>query len=242
MHKDPVATVLMEDAELVVMNKPSGLLTIPDRFDSGLTSLKQILKKKYGEIFIVHRLDRDTSGIILFAKTDTVHRFYSIAFEERRVDKKYLGLVHGSPMQPSGTIDKPIAPHFTHKGKMMIHRSGKPSITHYKVLQNFGLYSLVEFNIETGRTHQIRVHMQDLGHPIVCDELYGTAEPILLSKLKRKYNMSRNQLEEKPLLSRLALHAHTLDFTTPADVQMHLEAELYRDMQATLTQLEKNMK
>jgi 23S rRNA pseudouridine1911/1915/1917 synthase len=234
--------IIAENESLVAVNKPSGLLSIPDRFDGELPSLKKYLKKLYGEIFVVHRLDRDTSGLILFAKDETSHRFYSIAFEERKITKKYLGLVHGSPLQSSGTIDKPIAHHHTQKGKMMVHKSGKASITHYRVMQSFGLYSLVEFQIDTGRTHQIRVHMQDIGHPVVCDELYGNNEPILLSRIKRKFKLSKNQEEEKPLLSRLALHAHTLDFTTEEGRQIHLEAPLFKDMQATVTQLKKNLK
>lgn len=242
MHNSPEPIIIAENETLVAVNKPSGLLTIPDRFDEKLPSLKKFLKKMYGDIFVVHRLDRDTSGLILFAKTEEAHKFYSQAFEERKITKQYLGLVHGSPLQSSGTIDKPIAQHPTIKGKMTIHRSGKPSVTHYKVMQNFGLYSLVEFQIDTGRTHQIRVHMQDLGHPIVCDELYGTGEPILLSRIKRKFKLSKNQEAENPLLARLALHAHKLDFTSPEGKEIHLEAPLWKDMYATITQLTKNSK
>lgn len=242
MANAPEPTIIAENESLVALNKPSGLLTIPDRFDEKLPSLKKFLKKMYGDIFVVHRLDRDTSGLILFAKTEEAHKFYSQAFEERKVTKKYLGLVHGSPIQSSGTIDKPIAQHPVVKGKMTIHRSGKPSVTHYRVMQNFGLYSLVEFQIDTGRTHQIRVHMQDLGHPIVCDGLYGTDEPIYLSRIKRKFKLSKNQEAEIPMLARLALHAHTLDFTSLEGNQVHLEAPLFKDMQATITQLTKNVK
>jgi 23S rRNA pseudouridine955/2504/2580 synthase/23S rRNA pseudouridine1911/1915/1917 synthase len=125
---------------------------------------------------------------------------------------------------------------------MYIHRLGKASVTHYRVIQNFGLYSLVEWQIETGRTHQIRVHMQDLGHPIVCDELYGTADPIMLSRIKRKFKLSKNEEAERPLLNRLALHASSLEFTSQEGEQIHLEAPLFKDMQATLTQLGKNAK
>jgi 23S rRNA pseudouridine955/2504/2580 synthase/23S rRNA pseudouridine1911/1915/1917 synthase len=100
----------------------------------------------------------------------------------------------------------------------------------------------VEWQIETGRTHQIRVHMQDLGHPIVCDELYGTADPIMLSRIKRKFKLSKNEEAERPLLNRLALHASSLEFTSQEGEQIHLEAPLFKDMQATLTQLGKNAK
>ncbi len=234
--------IIYEDDDVVVLNKPSGLLSIPDRFDSKLPSLKQMLIAKYSGIFVVHRIDRDTSGIIMFAKNETAHRFYSIAFEEKQIFKKYLGLVLGSPAPPEGTIDKPIANHPVVKGKMVIHRSGKPSVTHYRVLENFSAYSLVEFDIETGRTHQIRVHMQDLGNPLVCDPLYGNGEPVLLSRIKRKYNLSKAQEEEIPMLNRLALHAYSLDFTTLTGQPVHVEGELFKDMQATMNQLRKNVK
>jgi 23S rRNA pseudouridine955/2504/2580 synthase/23S rRNA pseudouridine1911/1915/1917 synthase len=234
--------IIYEDDNLVAVNKPSGLLSIPDRFDAKIPSLKQVLAEKYGEIFVIHRIDRDTSGIILFARNEESHRYFSMAFEEHRISKKYLGLVHGTPAPASGTIDKPIAHHPVQKGKMVVHKNGKPSVTHYKTLDSFGLYSIVEFEIETGRTHQIRVHMQDKGNPIVCDPLYGTAEPVFLSRIKRNFKLSKNQEAEIPLLSRLALHAHSLEFKTPGGNTVKLEAELFKDMQATLSQLRKNSK
>ncbi|HLO81676.1 MAG TPA: RluA family pseudouridine synthase [Chitinophagaceae bacterium] len=234
--------IIYEDDNLVAVNKPSGLLSIPDRFDAKIPSLKNILAEKYGDIFVIHRIDRDTSGIILFARNEDAHRYYSMAFEERKIAKKYLGLVHGTPSPASGTIDKPIAHHPVLKGKMVVHKNGKPSVTHYRTLDSFGLFSIVEFEIETGRTHQIRVHMQDKGNPIACDPLYGTAEPIFLSRIKRNFKMSKNQEVEIPMLNRLALHAHSLEFKTPSGNTVKLEAELFKDMQATLTQLRKNSK
>jgi 23S rRNA pseudouridine1911/1915/1917 synthase len=234
--------IIYEDDNLVAVNKPSGLLSIPDRFDAKIPSLKTILAEKYGDIYVIHRIDRDTSGIILFARNEESHRYYSMAFEEHRIAKKYLGLVHGNPSPASGTIDKPIAHHPVLKGKMVVHKNGKPSITHYKTLDSFGLFSIVEFEIETGRTHQIRVHMQDKGNPIVCDPLYGTAEPVFLSRIKRNFKLSKNQEAEIPMLNRLALHAHSLEFKTPTGNTVKLEAELFKDMQATLTQLRKNSK
>lgn len=235
--------IIYEDEAIIAINKPSGILTIPDRFDPKLPSLKMWLKERLGEIFIIHRIDRDTSGIVLFAKTESAHKYYSKIFEERNISKKYVGLVLGNLMPASGTIDKPIAHHPVVKGKMVIHRSGKPSVTHYSTYDNFGLYSLVEFTIETGRTHQIRVHMQDMGHSLVGDSLYGSGEPIYLSKIKRKkFKLSKNQEEEIPLLNRLALHAVSLKFTTTEGKEIYLEADLYKDMQATLSQLRKNSK
>jgi len=231
--------IVYQDDDLVALNKPSGLLSVPDRFDEQLPSLKKMLKDEFGEIFVIHRLDRDTSGLIIFAKNADAHRYYSGIFEDRKVEKTYLGLVHGVPAQTEGTIDKPIAPHFTVKGKMMVYRKGKNSITHYNVVEAFGIYSLVEFRIETGRTHQIRVHMQDMGHPIVCDGLYGREEPVLLSRIKRNYKLSRLEETERPLLDRLALHSWKLEFMDQSGKPISLEAGMPRDMVAVLQQLRK---
>jgi 23S rRNA pseudouridine1911/1915/1917 synthase len=231
--------IIYQDDNLVAINKPPGLLTVPDRFDDQLLSLKKMLRDEFGEIFVIHRLDRDTSGLILFAKNAETHRYYSGIFEDRKVEKTYVGMVHGIPPLESGTIDKPIAPHFTVKGKMMVYRKGKNSVTHYRVLEAFGLYSLLEFRIETGRTHQIRVHMQDMGHPVVCDALYGTAEPVLLSRIKRHYKLSKLEEEERPMLNRLALHSMKLGWTDPSGQKQSLEAELPKDISAVLQQLKK---
>jgi 23S rRNA pseudouridine1911/1915/1917 synthase len=236
---NPQKYILYQDQNLLALNKPTGLLTVPDRFDEKLPSLKQILKDEFGEIFVIHRLDKDTSGLILFARNAEAHRYYSGIFEERKVEKTYLGMVHGVPAQRAGSIDKPIAPHFSIKGKMMVYRKGKNAITHYQVLEAFGLYSLIEFQIETGRTHQIRVHMQDLGHPIVCDGLYGSKEPVLLSRIKKNYKLSKTEDSEIPLLNRLALHSRKLVFNDQSGKVFILEAEPPRDMLALLQQLRK---
>ncbi|MFZ9660724.1 MAG: RluA family pseudouridine synthase [Chitinophagaceae bacterium] len=231
--------IVLENDRIVSLNKPSGLLSVPDRFDANLPSLKKLLRDRYGEIFVVHRLDRETSGLILFAKDEETHRYFSKVFEEHQIEKTYLGIVHGTPLQVEGTIDKPIAEHGTIKGKMIIHKRGKPSITHYRVLDNFGSYTLMEFKIESGRTHQIRVHMQDLGHPIVCDPLYGLGEPIFLSKIKKNFKLSKKEEEERPLLGRLALHSFRLEFVEPQGNKIRLEAEMPKDLFATIQQLKK---
>ncbi len=233
-------SILFEDENIVAVNKPSGLLTVPDRFDQQLPSLKNRLRDQYGSIFVIHRLDRDTSGLLIFAKNELAHQFYSMAFEQRHVEKKYLGIVHGFFGTPEGTINKPIAPHFNIKGKMMVDKTGKASVTHFKMIEKLGAYSFASFSIETGRTHQIRVHLQDHGNPIVCDELYSNNEPIYLSKIKRKFNLSKNELEERPLLNRLALHSAQLSFTNQEGKTCLIEAPLPKDLQATLQQLRKN--
>lgn len=232
---------LFENDDLIALNKPSGLLSIPDREGKDI-SLKILLKEKYGDIFTVHRLDKDTSGLIIFAKNEATHKHLSRQFEERQTEKIYLGLVLGSPTEKKGTIDAPVMEHPVKKGQMVINRKGKEAITDYEVLEDFGIYSWMQFRIHTGRTHQIRIHMKDLGHPIVCDELYGDGKPVLLSSFKSKYNLSKNEEEERPILPRLALHAYQLKFKDINGQIIELEAPVPKDMRATLQQLEKRMK
>lgn len=233
--------IIAEDDNWVAINKPSGLLSIPDR-EGKEVSLKVMLKEKYGDIFTVHRIDRDTSGLIVFAKNELTHKHLSKQFETRQTKKIYTGLVIGSLAEKKGSINAPIAEHPALNGTMIIHRKGKESLTDYEVVEDFGIYSLVQFQIHTGRTHQIRVHMKELGHPVVCDAVYGDGKPLLISGIKKKYNLSKNELEEKPILGRLALHAFQLSFTDVVGKTIELEAPMHKDMRATLQQLEKRTK
>jgi 23S rRNA pseudouridine1911/1915/1917 synthase len=230
--------IIHENDAFVAVNKPAGLLSIPDRMGQD-TSLKQLLKERYGNIFTIHRLDKGTSGIIMFAKDEATHKDLSRKFEGREVQKFYLGLVQGKPVNNKGTIDVPIAEHPGKQSKMMTNAKGKPSVTDYELLETFSLYSWMQFQIHTGRTHQIRVHMQHIGNPIVCDELYGNGGPVLLSSVKgKKFKLSHNELEERPILSRLALHSWKLKFEW-SNEQFELEAEIPKDLRATLQQLRK---
>jgi 23S rRNA pseudouridine1911/1915/1917 synthase len=229
--------IILQTADFIAVNKPSGLLSIPDRLGKDI-SLKQVLIGKYESIYTVHRLDKDTSGIILFARTEESHKQLSQLFEGREMEKYYLGLVYGQLMSNAGSIDAPIMEHPGKTTKMMTHAKGKPSLTDYAVLESFKQYSWLQFRIHTGRTHQIRVHMHHLGHPIVCDELYGEPKPLLLSSLKRNFKLSKTAEEERPVLSRLALHSHRLKFTLNGEAY-DLQAEPPKDLRAVLQQLRK---
>ncbi len=230
--------IIAETADWIALNKPSDLLSIPDREGKDI-SLKLLLQQQYKNIFTVHRLDRETSGLIVFAKNETTHKHLSVQFEERKTKKKYCGLVVGSWANKNGTIDAPLAEHFAKNGTMIVHRNGKPSITNYELIENFGIYSFVQFHILTGRMHQIRVHAKHIGHPIVCDTIYGDGNPILLSSFKLKFKLSKYEEEEKPLLKRLALHSHQLQFTDKKGNEINLEAPLSKDIEVTLRQLKK---
>ncbi|MGN6291860.1 MAG: RluA family pseudouridine synthase [Chitinophagaceae bacterium] len=233
--------IIFKNDNFIVINKPSGLLSIPDRMGQEV-SLKTMLQEVYGQVFTVHRLDKDTSGLILFALNEEAHKHFSQQFEARLTEKIYLGLVIGSPVLKEGHINACIAEHAFKKGLMMVHQKGKESLTDYKVLEDFGIYSWIQFQIHTGRTHQIRVHAKEIGHPIVCDELYGDAKPILLSSFKSKFKLSKNELEERPILGRLGLHAFQLKLRDMNNEMIELEAPLPKDLRATLQQLQKRKK
>ena len=228
--------VLENNDHFIAINKPSGLLSIPDRIGKD-PSVKTILQQHFEKIFTVHRLDKDTSGIIIFAKNEDTHKQLSLLFENRLAVKYYTGLVHGRMEHNTGTIDANMMEHPAGNGSMITHTKGKPSVTDYEVLEYFKTYSWIKFQIHTGRTHQIRVHSQHIGHAIVCDALYGSADPVLLSNLKKKYKPSKYH-EEQPMLSRLGLHAWQLQFTLN-DEQYNLEAPLAKDLRALLQQLRK---
>lgn len=232
--------VLYEDDDLVIVDKPSGLLSIPDRFNAELPCLQKLLETKLKQkIWVVHRIDRETSGCICYAKNEEAHKYLSGLFEKHDIGKFYVGLLHGRVEPEQGTIEAPIAEHPVQKGKMVVAKKGKPSATDYRVVEQWPLYALVQFQIHTGRTHQIRVHMQAIGHSLLCDSLYGDGKPFLLSSIKKKFNLSKNEEEERPLLSRLALHSYKLSFKKADGTAITAEAPLPKDIAACVNQLNK---
>lgn len=230
--------IVYEDDDLIALNKPSGLLSIPDREQSE-RSLKEMLAEKYGSIFTVHRLDKETSGLILFAKNESTHKFLSRLFEDRQIEKYYLGIVHGIPPGHTGSIDAPISEHPLHKGMMNVHKNGKQSLTTYEVVDANKNYSLVSFHLHTGRTHQIRVHAKHIGNPLACDPLYGDGKSIKLSSLKKNYKPGKHDEEERAMISRLALHSYKLIFTDAGGIKRELIAEMPKEFRALMQQLKK---
>ncbi len=230
--------IVAETDDYVAISKPAGMLTLPDRHDAELESLRGWMQKHFGKIWVVHRLDKETSGLILFGKNEEAHAYFSKLFESREVKKIYRGIVLGKPLQESGSVDAPLAEHPAKNGTMVVFKKGKPSLTDYAVLKSWNQYSLLEFNLHTGRTHQIRVHCKHLGHPLACDIFYGDGKPLLLSTIKKKYKLSKNEEAEKPILNRLALHSYSLSFTDRLGNAVELQAELPKDMRALIQQLD----
>ncbi len=228
-----------EDADIVAYSKPSGLLSIPDRYNKDIPCLYHLAAAQHEQLFVVHRLDKDTSGLICFAKTAASHKYMSGLFEGRVMEKYYLALVHGRPQHDAATIDAAIAEHPVHKGRMSVQKRGRASRTDYEVLDRWNAFSLLRLRLYSGRTHQIRVHLQHLGHPVVCDSFYGQDSPILLSTIKKKFKLSEQELEEKPLLQRLGLHASELIFNNEQGKRIELSAPLPKDMAVTIKQIAK---
>lgn len=243
MKVTPDYTVIYSDEDIVVLNKKSGLLVAQDRYDQDAPRLDLSAEKEFGKLFAVHRIDKDTSGIVVYARNEESHKNISTQFADRKISKTYHCLVNGRPTWNELTVNLPLLPDGDARHRTVVNkRTGKPSITGFKVAGNCGPYSWIIAHPETGRTHQIRAHLQTTGFPIVCDPLYsGNQHPVLLSDFKRKWN--GDTLDERPLLSRLALHAYKIELTHPkSGERMTFTASYPKDMEAVRNQLAKIFK
>lgn len=232
--------ILHEDEDIVVINKPAGLASVPEGFRPDQPHVAAALEPDLGPLWVVHRLDRDTSGAMVLARNENAHRNLNTQFEQRDVSKVYHALVVG---QPDWEERKVIVPLLIDGDRQ--HRTvpdparGKPSVTNFKVLERIRKFALLEAQPETGRTHQIRAHAKFLALPIACDSLYGDGEPIYLSTFKKGYRAKDNR-DERPLIERLALHAFLLEIAHPASGEtMQIEAPYPKDLRATVAQLAK---
>lgn len=235
--------ILYQDEHLVVLNKQPGISVIPERFNQQEACVQKLLEQQLGiKVYVVHRLDKETSGVLCFAKTEQAHKAISAQFQNHSVGKYYAAILKGQLQPLEARIERGIIEHPTQKGKMACSPKGKAAITDYKVVQQWPLYSLVQVQIHTGRTHQIRVHFASLGHPVLVDPLYGDARPFLLSSIKKGYKLSIQQDEEQGVLKRLALHAYRLDMINMAQEPISIEAPLPKDMRACINQLDKQFK
>jgi RluA family pseudouridine synthase len=236
MKKTFVYSIIFENDDFIAVNKASGVSVGGDRWDESKERLDRLLERdlKLPKVYTVHRIDKETSGLVVFAKNRETHRRLSIAFEKRNVEKLYTAVVHGRPSWKETVCDLALVPNGNKKHMTIIDKyQGKESVTRFVYLFSAGNYSVIEARPQTGRIHQIRVHSAALGHPVACDELYGKTTPVKLSSFKRSWRGDPH--EEKPLLSRLALHAS--EITLP-DGKV-LTAPLSRDMAALVNQLEK---
>ncbi|AKL97869.1 Ribosomal large subunit pseudouridine synthase C [Endomicrobium proavitum] len=236
----PPIEIIYQDDNILVINKPPKVLVIPDQHTHENRTLVGLLKKKLNQkIWVVHRIDRDTTGVLVFAKNAEAHRNLSMQFEKSQVKKKYIALLSGVLEEDEGAINKPI---LVSDRDVSIDDEGKDSITDFTVLERFKSYTLVEARPQTGRRHQIRIHFWSLGHPLAIDSDYGVYDPILLSAFKRNYKEKDGQ-KEKPLIDRLTLHAAELTLTLPATKeQKTFTAPLPKDFEITLKQLRKYYK
>jgi len=232
-------TVVFENDHCIVVNKASGISVGGERWDDSAQRLDKLVADSlsYAKIFTVHRIDRETSGLVAFAKDAQTHKQLSMAFNSRQVGKHYIAVVHGRPAWEEMTCDLPLVPNGNKKHMTIIDKyRGKESHTQFKVLNSAGNYSVLSVYPATGRIHQIRVHAASLGFPVVCDSLYGKETPVLLSSFKRGWRGDPH--EEKPLLARLGLHA--MELSLPADLCGYkLSAPLSRDLAALIKQIEK---
>lgn len=206
-------SILFEDEYFLAVDKPSGILSIPNRNQSE-EDIYTYFSAKYEELKLIHRIDRETSGVLIFAKSTEAQRELSILFERHDIFKEYVAIVANIPKETEGTIDNYIDEHPNQKGtyRVAYHGKGKQAITHYQVLEQFKRHSLMGFQIETGRTHQIRVHADFLGCPLAFDPIYNPQNGIFLSRFIKDY---KGREDERSIIQRLSLHAHILRFYHP---------------------------
>ncbi len=226
--------ILFEDKDYLILNKPYGIATLEDRA-SGLNMLK-MAKDYHSDAQVCHRLDKETSGVLAFAKNEKAYKHLNLQFQNREVNKIYHAIAEGVRNFSYEMFSAPIR--ILNKGisKIDIHE-GKESHTIFNTISTYRFHSLLECNPVTGRLHQIRIHLSALGHPIAGDELYG-GSPFFLSQYKRKFNVSKHE-DETPLLNRVALHAYSLKFKALAGEDVKVSADYPKDMNAVLKQMEK---
>ncbi len=250
-------SLIFEDDDLLVVDKPAGIAVEPERWAKELPSLAGALvdlaEERLGagagqdpnlRFRMAHRIDKDTTGCLLVAKHLEAERVFRMAFQEGRVHKEYLALVEGEHPLDDGeeeTIDVALGPDPRKSGRMIVSAAGKESRTCISVAERFKGFTLMRCKPQTGRTHQIRVHLAHIGFPLAVDPMYGRRDELLLSSIKPGYRAKRGR-PERPLISRLTLHAHILGVPDPdgsGGERVRVEAPLPKDYNTTLKQLRK---
>src|SRR5688572_5186747 len=252
MPADPPLEILAETADWVAVSKPAGLATIPGRAETD--SVLERLGRQLGlpatgtadpRVRVVHRLDKDTSGVLLFAKNVATQRHLSHQFQNNTVEKQYLALVVGRPHESEGEVDVPLARHPTDPTRMTVAKhGGRPARTAWRLEQAFRGFALLRVFPKTGKTHQIRVHLKHVGAPLAVDPLYNVAAKpasaggLLLSSFKRDYRGKRDE-HERPLIGRLTLHAEKLRLENVNCRSIEISAPLPKDFRAALYMMRK---
>ncbi len=243
--EDIPLTIVYEDDDLVVVNKPAGMVVHPAFSNYSGTMVNALLHHVRdlsginGEIRpgIVHRIDKDTSGLLLVAKHDRAHRFLSQQFRAHKTEREYWALVWGHLKKKKMKVETNIGRSVKDRKKFAVVSDGKPAVTHLEVMELYDGFSLLRLNLETGRTHQIRVHMAYIGHPIFGDKTYGGDNPNLAGGDKKKKLRALNLLEMMP---RQTLHAKTLGFVHPATKKtVRFDSDLPDDFQRVLKAIKK---
>jgi 23S rRNA pseudouridine1911/1915/1917 synthase len=241
LPEDIPLNIIYEDEELIVLNKQPGMIVHPARGNTHGTLVNALvfysdkLSTGLGEFRpgIVHRLDKNTTGVMVVTKNDTAQWKIAKQFEHRQVNKTYLSIVHGTPELTADRINVPLGIHPRFREKYAPRPdSGKEAVTFYEVLEPFRGFSLLKLTPKTGRTHQIRVHLKYIKHPIVADDMYG-------GKLIYRWQLADTEpAVQEPILSRVALHAFSIEFKHPAtEKTVEFEAPLPQDMQNLLNSL-----
>jgi len=243
---EPLFKILYEDEACVCIDKPAGVTSVPGKIEwtgTLLDMLRDFFLNRPENPFrpkIAHRLDKETSGVMVVAKSRQFERQIVQQFVDRTVEKEYLAVVGGEMLQDEGEINLKIRPAKKDRSRMEASEfHGREALTRYKVLERFRGFTLLSVKPDTGRTHQIRVHLAAIGHPVAADSVYGDGRPVYLSDFKRDYKFKRNE-PEKPLIARQALHSYRITFVTPASGErITVEAPLPKDFALLLKQLRK---
>ncbi|MCX7957288.1 MAG: RNA pseudouridine synthase [Endomicrobia bacterium] len=204
--------IIYEDEDYLIVNKNAGISTLPERYDILQPNLLQMLQKIYKKIFVLHRLDKETSGLIIFAKNELAHKHLSQQFLNREIQKLYIAVTYGVIPIDEGKIELPIGENQNDLKKVKIDFvKGKPSITEYKIIERFKDFTFIQAKPITGRRHQIRIHLSAIGYPLVADKLYSNKQKLFLSEIKQNYKFKKAEFE-KPIIERTALHSYRIEF------------------------------
>ncbi len=243
--------ILFHAGSIVAIDKPAGLAVIPGRAETDT-----VIERLAGQlnlpwtgtadprVRVVHRLDKETSGVLLYATDVIAQRHLSRQFQNNTIAKEYLALAAGHPDTDEGLIESPIGTHPTVKQRMIVTKHGRLAVTAWKIEQRLGPWTLLRVFPKTGKTHQIRVHLKSIGLPLAIDPLYnppreGAAAGLWLSQFKRDYRPNSGQ-EERPLISRLTLHAHRLTFIDQAGQSQTIESPPPKDLRAVINQMSRH--